>query len=192
MRAGGRAGFTLVEVLVSLTLLSVVLGAAVAVMLGVQRGYIRQRETARAETALRTAEATILGVLRAAGADPRDTRLTLLDPDKRNHGVFDNVRVVSDFNPPDGDVTDLLEDVLVYVERDTLYVSWRAGQAATPVAAPVRTLRFEYYASNGSLLTTKALVSGATRVKVLLAAPRHSRTKALARRESWVYLRNRR
>ena len=192
MRASGRAGFTLVEVLVSLTMLSIVLGAAVAVMLGVQRGYIRQRETARAETALRTAETTVVSVLRTAGADPYNTGLTLLDPDAKNRGVFDNVRVVSDFNPADGDVKDLLEDVLVYVERDTLYVSWKQGEPATPVAAPVRLLRFEYYPSTGPPLTTRAQILGATRVKVLLAAPRHSRTTALARRESWVYLRNRR
>jgi hypothetical protein len=47
--------------------------------------------------------------------------------------------------------------------------------------------------SNGTVLNTTADVArAATRAQVTLEAPRHSRTNVLARRVTWVYLRNRR
>jgi prepilin-type N-terminal cleavage/methylation domain-containing protein len=188
----GRAGFTIVELLISLTLLAVVLGSLTGVIVSMQRGYIRQRETAATDASLRMAEATLATILRAAGADPRNAGLGLLDPNPLAHALFDNVRVRADYNPADGDANDLLEDVQAWTLNDTLYVRWQAGGTGLPVAAPVRGMLFQYFAANGTMLTTPAQIVGATRVKVILIAPRHSRTNALARRDSWVYLRNRR
>jgi prepilin-type N-terminal cleavage/methylation domain-containing protein len=189
----GRAGFTILELLVSLTLLAVVLGGIVGVIVSMQRGYIRQRETAASDASLRVAEATLATILRAAGADARNTGQGLLDPNPLTHATFDNVRVRADFNPtPDGDMLDQLEDVQAWTQSDTLYVRWQAGGTPQAVAAPVRSMLFQYFAANGAILPTAAQVVGATRVRIILIAPRHSRTNALARRDSWVYLRNRR
>jgi hypothetical protein len=105
---------------------------------------------------------------------------------------FDTLRVVADFNPADADVADLLEDVLVYAKNDTLYVRWQAGAAVAPVAWPVRTLAFQFDSSGTILATNVDVARAATRVRVTLEAPKHSRTTQLARRISWVYMRNRR
>ena len=100
----GRAGFTLIEMMISLTLLAIVLGGLTTVMVGMQRGYTRQRETARSEDALRNAELTISSILRYAGANPRNLtgagapRIDPFGP------PFDSLRVVADFNPADADV----------------------------------------------------------------------------------------
>lgn len=196
MRRLGRAGFTLTELMISLGLLSVVLASVMAVVLSMQRGYVRQREAARTEDALRAAETAIVTILRTAEANPSGIKgfnapRILANP--LGHATFDNVRVVSDFNPPDGDVADRLEDVLLSIANDTLFIRWQAGAGTgVPVAYPVRTLLFEYYATGGTVPLTAAQIGTARRVKLTLTAPRHSRTTALARRETWVHLRNRR
>lgn len=191
MRPEPRAGFTLIELMISLTMLGIVLGGLTTVMVGMQRGYTRQRETARSEDALRNAELTISSILRYAGANPRNMsgggapRINPFDP------PFDSLQVVADFNPADASVAGLLEDVLVFARNDTLYVRWQAGAAVAPVAWPVRTLLFQFDSSGTILATTIDAVRAAKRVRVTLEAPKHSRTTELARRESWIYLRNR-
>jgi prepilin-type N-terminal cleavage/methylation domain-containing protein len=187
-----RAGFTLIELMISLTMLAIVLGGLTTSMVTMQRGYTRQRETARSEDALRNAEVVISSILRYAGANPLNMtigapRIDPLDPNP----AFDTLRVVADFNPANGLVTDPLEDVLVYAVNDTLYVRWQAGAAVAPVAWPVRSLTFQYD-SSGTVWTTNADVQrAAKRVRITLQAPKHSRTDQLATRTSWIYLRNR-
>ncbi len=193
MRVKSRAGFTLIELMISLTMLAIVLGALTTSMVSMQRGYTRQRETARSEDALRNAEVVISSILRYAGANPLNMagagapRIDPYDP------PFDTLRVVADFNPaPDGDVLDLLEDVLVYAVNDTLYVRWQAPPAvAAPVAWPVRSVLFQYD-SSGTVWATKVdAARAAKRVRITLQAPKHARTDQLATRTSWIYLRNR-
>lgn len=206
MRPLGRTGFTLTELLVSLALLSVVLTSVMAVVLNMQRGYVRQREAARTEDALRAAETAIVTILRTAESNPMaltgfNAPRILTDP--LGHGTFDNLRVVSDWNLPDGLVTGLAEDVLIHVVGDTLCIRWQAGGGGAascggtvatrgvPVAYPVRSLAFEYYTAAGTVPLTTAQIGTARRVRFILTAPRHSRTTALMRRETWVFLRNR-
>jgi prepilin-type N-terminal cleavage/methylation domain-containing protein len=189
-----RGGFTLTEVMIALTMLAIIMGGVVSVMVSMQRGYIRQREVARTEDALRVAELTITRILQTAGSNPLNILPTAANPPRIDPlaSPFDTLRVVADFNPVDGDVNDLLEDMLVYALNDTLFVRWQNGGAAAPVAFPVRTLLFQYD-SAGAILTVPAIISrAATRVRITLQAPRHNRTNVLARRDTWVYLRNRR
>lgn len=191
MRPGPRAGFTLIELMISLTMLAIVLGALTTSMVSMQRGYTRQRETARSEDALRNAEVVLSSILRYAGANPLNLggggapRIDPYEP------PFDSLRVVADFNPANGVVTNLLEDVLVYAVNDTLYVRWQAGAAEAPVAWPVRSLAFQYDSSGTIWATRDDAMRAAKRVRITLQAPRHSRTNQLATRTSWIYLRNR-
>lgn len=194
-----RGGFTLAEVMISLTMLAIIMGGVVSTMTSMQRGYIRQREIARSEDALRVAELTITRILQTAGSNPLNmtgANRPRIDP---YSAPFDSLRVVADFNPVDFDTNDLLEDVLVYVLNDTLFVRWQNGGVVAPVAFPVRSLLFQYD-SAGTILTTTAgalttpgvIPRAATRVRITLEAPRHNRTNLLARRDTWVYLRNHR
>jgi prepilin-type N-terminal cleavage/methylation domain-containing protein len=192
MRLQRRDGFTLIELMISITMLAMVLGAMTVTMISMQRSYVRQRETARSEDALRSADLIISTILRTAGANPRDItganapRIDPLAP------PFDTLRVVADFNPDNGLTTDLLEDVQVWALNDTLFVRWQAGAAATPVAFPVRNLLFQFDSAGTVLATNANVARAARRVRIRIEAPRTSQTNVLARRESWVYLRNRR
>jgi prepilin-type N-terminal cleavage/methylation domain-containing protein len=189
MQRQGRAGFTLIELMISLTLLAIVMGGLTTAMVSMQRGYTRQRETARSEDALRNAELTISSILRYAGANPTNIVGPRIDPFAP---PFDSLRVVANFNPVDADVADLLEDVLVYAANDTMYVRWQSGAAPAAVAWPVRSLDFQFDSSGTVLATNVDVARAATRVRVTLEAPKHARTNQLARRISWVYMRNRR
>lgn len=186
-----RSGATLIELLITLVVLGIVFAGIIGALLSMQRGHIRQREVARAEDALRVAESALTSLLRGAGANPFAISGPTLNPDPLNNGVFNNVRIVSDFNPADGNVTGPLEDVLVFVASDTLYIRWQAGTAPAPVAFPVSGLLCEYFTADGVQLTDPLLVPNAARMRVVLEAPRHSRTTALIRRQTWVQFRNR-
>lgn len=193
MQPRRAAGFTLPGLLVSFTLLGIVITGIVGSVVTTQRGYVRQREAARSADALNLAEATITAALRSAGANAHNlTGATAprLDPDPLNHGAFDNLRVVADFNPPDADVTDVLEDMQMWVASDTLFVRWQDGQTGEPLAYPVRSMLFEYFARDGSPIAVATDIDRATRVKLTLTTPRHPLTGTVARRETWVYLRN--
>jgi prepilin-type N-terminal cleavage/methylation domain-containing protein len=194
MGTRSRSGFTLIEVLISMIMLAVIMGGVVSVMLRMQRGYIREREVARSEDALRVAELTITRILQTAGSNPLNIPSTAANPPRINPyaAPFDTLQVVADFNPVDGDVNDLLEDMMVYALNDTLFVRWQNGAAATPVAFPVRSLLFQYD-SAGTILNDPVIIRrAATRVRITLQAPKHNRTNVLSRRDTWVYLRNRR
>jgi prepilin-type N-terminal cleavage/methylation domain-containing protein len=188
------AGFSLTEVLISLTLLGLIMSAILGTVTSMQRGYVRQREIAHMEDALRVAELTTTAILRTAAANPRNMAAGAANSPRINPFAppFDTLQVLADFNPDDNATDDLLEDMQVWVAADTLFVRWQFGQPAAPVAFPVRSLTFQFD-SNGTVLNTNADVArAATRVQVTLEAPRHSRTNVLARRVTWVYLRNRR
>lgn len=189
-----RSGFSLIELLITLALLGIVMTGVMSVVLNMQKGYVRQREVARAEDALRVAETTLSNIFRMAGANPMNLAgayAPILDANPLSSSAFDNVRVAADFNPADGDLASPLEDVLVWTQSDTLYVRWQAGELAAPVAYPVRSLLFAYDSSGTALTNAADIARSANRVKVTLTAPRYSNAGALARREIWVHLRNR-
>lgn len=188
--SGCRAGFTLAEMMISIVLLAVVVGGLMSVVVSVQRDYVRQRGINHGQENLRAGESAVTTVLRSSRADPFETGSALLDPDPLGHGAFDNVRVVSDYNPADGDFADPLEDVTFWIEADTLMARWQAGGADQPLAWPVSLLDFEYYDSEGNALASASQVVDASRVRVRLAADPGPRSTTLDRTDSWVYLRN--
>jgi prepilin-type N-terminal cleavage/methylation domain-containing protein len=185
-----RAGFTLIEALIALGLLAVVGTAITSLVLQTQRDYVEQRERVQAEETIRSVESLLTRVLRTARVDPRRLNIGRLDADPDASGVFDDLRVRSDFNPVDGDVLDPLEDVQIRVVYDTLRVRWHALGAFEAAAYPVRSLRFFYHATDGTALTTAATAATAKRVRIVITVPGIDNPALLRRRETWVYLRN--
>ena len=184
-------GFSLLELVVSVLLLGLILGSLFGAVISVQQSFTRQQATLRSQEALRAGEMIIANILRTARADPNDTGGGLLDPDPLNVGVYRYLRTRADFNPPDRDFNDTLEDVTVGVSNDTLYVRWQFGGGIQPLAYPVDSLLFEYFNDAGTALTTNAQVSGATKVRLTLVAAEDPLSGSVERRVSWIYLRNR-
>jgi type II secretory pathway pseudopilin PulG len=185
-----RAGFTLVELMGSIVLLMIVGGALTSVLIRTQRSYAEQRERSRADETVRSLEQLVSRFLRTAKTNPFGTANTAIDPNPLARATWDNVRLRGDFNPADGDLADQFEDVLIYRTGDTVFVRWSALGTPEAVAVPVTQLLFQYYASNGTLITNPASIGTAARVRVSISARGDARSSTLATRVAWVHLRN--
>ena len=183
-----RTGFTLIEMAVSMTLLVIIMGSVFGVMARSQREYAEQREVVRAQETIQGVEILLTRVLKSGRADPRQLGIGLLDPDPYGDGAFDDVRVVSDLNG-DGLTTGPMEDVEIYVQNDTLWMRWQAGATEQAVAHEVAEVSFQYYAMDGTELTTAVDAALAPRVKTTVAVRRPD-AGGLLRRESWIQIRN--
>lgn len=189
MRGSVRAGFTLTELLVSMTLLSVVMGSVVSVVTHVQADYARQRSRDASMIAVRSAELLLDRVFRGAGADPNGIGVVGIVAQPNGAG---SVRVRADFNPADGDVTDPLEDVIVDRSGRDMRVQWQAGGTMTPLVTPVSGLMFEYYRRDGTQITNLANADSAKRVRIVISSPVTDRfgNVTTLRSESWAFVRN--
>ena len=184
-----RGGFTLTELLVSMTLLSVVMGSVVSVMTQVQRDYARQRTRDESLNAVRSAELLLGRIFRTAGSDPNRVGVVGIVAQPNGAG---SVRVRADFNPADGDVNDPLEDVTVDLSSGEMRVRWQAGGTITPLVRPVSGLTFQYFRRDGTQLTNLASADSAKRVRIVITSPIQNRdgTTSLLRSESWAFVRN--
>lgn len=195
-----RRAFTLVEMLIVLTILGLVLGAVGRLMVTTQEAYVLQREASASLGPLRRAESTLAGLLRGAGANP--AKIAVVASGRLLPGIFAittpaaGLRLVSDFNPPDGSLDSEFEDVQTWVANDTLWVSWRnqAGTAATaqPVAAPVTSVTYAFLDTLGQTVTPTTTTSvAAARVRISITVPQSVGTTTTSiRRDAWVVLRN--
>jgi Tfp pilus assembly protein PilX len=189
--AWARRGFSLVKLLVATIVLTVLIVAMGGALVANQREYVTGRFWRRADEATRSALILAETTLRTAGANPMSAAFTALDPNPLAHATWDNVRVRGDFGPPDGDVADLHEDVQLWVANDTMFARWSTAGAAEPVAVPVQSLAFAYFAADGTAITTAGTIGQATRVRITVTAPADVQGTKLLRRSGWVYLRNR-
>lgn len=185
-----RRGFSLVELLIAMTLLTIIMGALVSVMMKVQRDYTRQRVRGDGTTALRTTEILLGRAFRSAGADPNLIGVVgiLAEPNGTS-----SVRLRGDFNPADGDVADPLEDIQFDLVDGEMRVRWQAGATIAPLVRPVSGLTFTYYRRDGTQVTNLAHVdTAAARVRIVVTAPvqRANGTTTTLRSESWAFVRN--
>ncbi|PYT14624.1 MAG: hypothetical protein DMF51_08175 [Acidobacteria bacterium] len=127
-RDGPDGGFTLVELLVSLALLSMVLGGTAAMM--VQNSQINRAEqmSAEVQSNARNCLSMIVQVLRTAGWDPRNAGFAAvgLDPSPTNSTNY--IEVFADLNE-DGDTNDANEDVTIRWATDK--IEWRTTSDTT-------------------------------------------------------------
>lgn len=184
-----KSGFTIIELIVAMVLLGILLAALFGTLTRTQQRYVEQRASTRSHETLGLVEQTLIRLFRSARSDPKEVKLSGITPNPLAHATWDNVAIRSDFNPVDGDVDDLMENVQFSVASDTLFVRWQAGGATTAMAYPVRSILFQYYSTSGVLLTSVADVVGAARVKFTISVP-DKPGAPLITRSTWVTIRN--
>jgi len=190
---GARPGFSLVEMIITLSIGSLLIAAFFGTITNMQRQYRVQRDTRMAEDAMRTAEQVLRIVLQGAAADPLAKGTSALEPGAITGGKGTTIAIKSDFNPADGDITDPLEDVAAKVVADTLLVRWIAGETNyQALAYPVRSITFEYFDETLTRLTTSAAAANAIAVRFTILAPENPKSNTLRSRQTSVYLQNRR
>ena len=188
-RMRARAGFSLTELLVSMTLLTIVMASIVGVITRVQRDYVRQRARDEAMTAVRSAELLLTRVFRTAGADPNRVGIVGITAQPNGSG---SVRVRADFNPADGDVSDDLEDVTIDMSGADMRVQWKGSGAPGTLVSPLSGLTFEYFRRDGTQITNLAHADSAKRVRIVITSPMTDRdgNTITHRSESWAFVRN--
>lgn len=154
MNSDLRAGFSTVSTLVSLTLLTLVLTPVLGTIVRGQQSFTASWDKARAGGNARYGHLVLTRLVRSAGSHPAGVSVQAIDPDPRADGVFDDIRVRSDFNPPDGDTDDPNEDLTFFVKGDTMFVQSGAGDAE-PYLIGVDSLAFEYYDILGAPITDR-------------------------------------
>ncbi len=153
------AGFSTLGMLVALMMLGLLLSPLLGTILSAQNGFVASRERARAAGNVRYAHLSLTRYMRLAGSSPTGLPLPGIDPDPDGNGLFDDVRLRADYNPPDGDIEDLGEDLLFFVQADTMFVQAGTAGAAEPYLIGVDSLSFEYFDRYGATITDRALVA---------------------------------
>jgi prepilin-type N-terminal cleavage/methylation domain-containing protein len=192
VKLGARPGFSLVEMIISMSIGSMLIAAFFGTVTNMQRQYRIQRDTRMAEDGMRTAEQVLRTVLQGAAADPLGKGLSGLEPGTLTGGMGSEIRIKSDFNPADGDIADALEDVTVKVVSDSLMVRWTGTGSFESLVYPVRSITFEYFDEGLNPVTTTAGAASAIAVRFTISAPENPMSSTLRSRQTWVYLQNRR
>ena len=133
-RRRSETGFSLVELLASLALLSMVLGGLAGFLM--QNSQINRAEqmSADVQSNARNCLSMIVQVLRSAGWDPRNVGFAPVVLDPSPSGTANYIEVLRDLNE-DGDTLDAGEDVLIRWAGNR--IEWRQSSA---VGAPFVTL----------------------------------------------------
>jgi prepilin-type N-terminal cleavage/methylation domain-containing protein len=192
LELAARPGFSLVEMIISMSIGSLLIACFFGTVANMQRQYRVQRDTRMAEDAMRTAEQVLRTVLQGAAADPLSAGLSSINPGTLTAGKGSEIQIKSDFHPANGVVTDTLEDVSVRVVADTLMVRWLTSGTWQPLVYPVRSISFEYFDQSLTPLTTTAAAASAVAVRFTISAPENPKSSTVRSRQTWVYLQNRR
>lgn len=152
--APAAAGFTLIELMIAMTITLLMLGVLAAVLSGIQKEYNYQRPRMEAIHNANTAMDSIVRVIRMAGTKPPScTSLTLaaLTPSQPDaSGNYTKLRVQADWNPADCAITGTEEDVTYSVSSGTLYEDAANTKAFVD---KINALRFKFYNSSNTLIT---------------------------------------
>ena len=175
----GERGFTMIELLVASVTMVIVLGGAVAISSQVQQGYRRQLEDSAAEQEARYALDWIGKYIRAADNNPygrgtsgcpaANTQVIAIRFDPNLDGDDNDVRLMTDANPPDGmfggaavgtcnqageDVTislDAVNNTIVFFDNNT------GGAVSTRTDTVIQNLQFVYRNAARNVLDTSVV-----------------------------------
>lgn len=155
---GHRAGFSTIGMIVAFILLGLLMAPMLGTILSAQHGFVESRDRARAAGSVRYAHLALTRFMRLAGSSPLGLPLPGIDPDPDGNGVFDDVRLRSDYNPPDGDIDDPGEDLTFFLRVDTMFVKSGDDGDEEPFLIGVDSLAFQYFDHEGLLITDPARI----------------------------------
>lgn len=163
-RSGG--GFSTLELIIATGLLAVVVGTVATLLHNLQQGRVAELDVSEIQQNQRYAMDVILRHVRGAGNDPNGINVVKFDMDPLGNGQYNAVRIRSDFNPPDGDTSDPLENVLFSWNNNVVTMQDSATGTTTEVAQNISGVTYEFFDASGNATSSSA---DAVRVRVTLA-----------------------
>lgn len=152
-------GFSLIELLVTLAILSVVLGIIGQTVVRAQLAYQQQRDMMDAQQNARISLDSIARLIRSAGSNPRRIAMQAVQANPLAQATQNNIRIQSDWNPPDGDLLDPYENIVFsYNAASGMILKSEAIDVAggVPFAERIGLLRFDYFDTNGLAILNPA------------------------------------
>jgi type IV pilus assembly protein PilW len=143
---GGSIGFTLVEMLVALLIVSIISGTAYSIFLSLSRSYTTQSVASAMQQRVRAAINYMIWDIRMAGLDPRGTA---------GAGIISATATTLQFTADknlDGDVNDAGENITYNVTGRSLKLT--DDQGTEVLTDNVSNFSFVYFDQNGAVTTT--------------------------------------
>ncbi len=144
-----RQGMTLVEMMVSVSIFTVILGVMFSFLLGSSNSYNDTRERVRFQQSMRAVISLVSSEIRSIGCDPTQVGF-------ENFTVASSaqIRCQMDLNG-DSDVTDTNpdEDILYSYNAGTGELSRDDGNGPIVILRDIQDLKFTYFDGNGISLT---------------------------------------
>jgi Tfp pilus assembly protein PilW len=154
-------GFSLIELMLAMTITLLLLGVLAGVLSGIQKEYNNQNPRMIAIHNANTAMDTMVRIIRMAGTkSPECTGLTLtaLTPSQATTGGnYSKLRIQADWNPSDCSLNGVEEDVTYSVSGGILYED---AANTKPFVDRISALRFRFYDSSNTLLANPVIDSG--------------------------------
>ncbi len=123
-----QGGFTLVEMLISLAILALAVGAVAPLVLDSSRVNRSQQMAMQVQGDARNCLELVTSVLRSAGWDPRKTGIPLVTLNSSDPASADHIEVYADIDE-DGDTDGAGEDILIRLSGTQL--QWRTSTGGT-------------------------------------------------------------
>lgn len=143
------AGFSLAELLATTVVALLALGIVTEIFVQADDVYTAQEQYFEARTDAVGALDMIVRLARqASDPDPANPAVGIT-PDPDNNNQLDSIRIVTDWNPRNGVVTDPYEDITFTVNNGTLFKREPADAAPVPFSAQIASLRFTYLSTTG-------------------------------------------
>lgn len=160
----GRQGFSLIELLVAMTVVIIILGFVAALIAGIQREFNTQRPRVEAVNNVQIAMDEIIRIVRMAGtkssACAGSYSIVPLTPSGAlGGGTYGSLQVQADWNAPNCNLNGVDENVTFSAAGGNFYLD-----AAQTIALTDRVgaLRFKFYNSSNTLILDP--VTGANQI----------------------------
>lgn len=156
------AGFTLIEMLVTLLIISIISGSAYSVFMSLNRSYTTQSVASGVQQRVRAAIDYMIRDIRIAGLDPLRTA---------GAGIISATATTLQFTADknlDGDVNDAGEDITYNVTGGSLQLT--DDQGTEVLTGNVSNFSFVYFDQNGAV-TTKAADVRLVEISMTLQKP---------------------
>lgn len=148
-----REGFSLVELMIVMSMLSVVLGLVGFAMISVQGRYLSQQSLIDAQNNAKAALGMLLRLVRVAGNNPQFITFEPIDPDPDGDTQMNTIRLRADWNPGDGILDDPYEDMIFSTSSGVLYVKQPSDTNPVEFVDSIESLAFTYLDSDGATIS---------------------------------------
>lgn len=158
-RFGQARGYSLIELLIAIAVMTVVLGLIGTVMITVQSQYMSQQKLIDASNNARVALDLVLRLVRVAGNNPERISFEPIHPDPDGNSQMDSIRLRADWNPGDGDISDAYEDMIVSTSNGVLYIRRPSDGSPVEFVDRVESLTFSYKDRDGADISSSNAVA---------------------------------